>query len=95
MVFAWRGRSLDHHDEDYATLVPSANPAHTPPVDAITQVGTLEEAQELGFNFHSHPWIALSVWTVKAARGSATRGCSLTEERPVKSARLTGMGPFL
>jgi hypothetical protein len=51
-------RSLHHHDENYAALVPSANPAHTPPVDAIAQVGEPEQAQELGFHFHSHPWIA-------------------------------------
>jgi hypothetical protein len=67
-LFARHGkRSLNHHHEDYAALVPSANPTHTPPVDAITDAGTLEQTQELGFYFHSHLWIALFLWTVKAA----------------------------
>ena len=51
-----RKRYLNHHDEHYPALIQSANPADAPPVDAIAQVGTPEQAQKLGFHFH--PWIA-------------------------------------
>jgi hypothetical protein len=40
-------RPLDHHDEDDAALVPSADPAYVPAVDAVAHVNRLEEAQEL------------------------------------------------
>jgi hypothetical protein len=68
-VAATAPASLDHHDENDAALVPSANPVDAPAVGLITEIGGLEEAQELGLNFHGNPWMALSVETVKAGGG--------------------------
>src|ERR1700719_1458164 len=81
-----RKRSLNHHDENYIALVPSANPAHTPPVDAITQVGTPEQVHELGFHFHSHDVDQ----QLQKASPSCTKEASASRE--IGSARFNGTG---
>jgi hypothetical protein len=58
---------LDHHNEDHSAFVPTAHPAHAPAIDSIAEGGRLEQAWELGLNFHSDPSMALSARTVKAA----------------------------
>jgi hypothetical protein len=57
MLIAARGTPwpLDHHNEKDPALVPTANPAHTPAVDAVAQGHRLEQAQELGFKLYCHP----------------------------------------
>jgi len=41
-----------HHDEQNPALVPPANPANAPAVNVIAQSDGLEQAQELGLDFH-------------------------------------------
>ena len=43
---------LDHHYEEHSAFIPTADPAHTPTINAITEGRGFEQAQELGFNFH-------------------------------------------
>jgi hypothetical protein len=60
-------RPFDHHEKEDAALVPTANPAHAPAIDAVIQGGWLGEPQEPSLNFHSHPCMARLGGTVKAA----------------------------
>jgi hypothetical protein len=49
-------------------LVPTANPAHKPPINPVTDRNGLEHAQELGLHFHRNASMAPG-GTVKAAAG--------------------------
>jgi hypothetical protein len=55
---------LDHHHEDYPALVPTANPANAPSVDAVADRNGVEQAQELGL------WMAPAGGAVKASSRS-------------------------
>jgi hypothetical protein len=77
---------LDHHNKEHPALVPSADPAHAPVIDAIGKGHWFEQAEKLGFNFHGNAWMALAGGTVKAM----TAGW--THRRPGSLTRLIGQG---
>jgi hypothetical protein len=51
---AWLiGHALDHHHEQYTAFIPSAQPAHAPAIQVITNLDRPAEPQELRLNMHS------------------------------------------
>jgi hypothetical protein len=60
----------DHNDEEDSALVPAAEPAHLPIIDAIAQRHRLAKPKELGLNVHgslSHTSMARLERTVNSA----------------------------
>ena len=57
---------LDHDDEQDPALVPTADPANAPAIDAIADGSRPEEPQELGLDLHTDLSMALLDRTVKA-----------------------------
>jgi hypothetical protein len=66
-------RPFHHHYEELSVFVPPTNPAHTPTIDSIAQSRGLEEAKELGFDFHGNTWMALASGTPKLRRPDQIR----------------------
>jgi hypothetical protein len=50
-----RPQPFDHHYEEDSEFIPTADPAHTPAINAIAQGRGFETAQQCGFYFNSNP----------------------------------------
>jgi hypothetical protein len=68
-------RLLDHHKKEDAALVPTANPAYAPAINAVADYGRLADAEKLGLNFHSHPCMARLGGNSQGDAGVKQRNC--------------------
>jgi hypothetical protein len=55
-----------HDDKEHATLVPTADPADTPTINAIPNRNFFEKPQKLSLNVHGDPCMARRGGTIKA-----------------------------
>src|ERR1035441_6966173 len=78
VTYVWRAASdyaLHHHHEEDLAFIPSAEPAHPPAIDTITQDRRLAETQESGLDLQflqSGPRFPGRVWGGRAAPAHAS-----------------------
>jgi hypothetical protein len=81
---AWSIRnSLDHHDEQYTAFIPSAQPAHAPPIQVIAHLDRPAKPQELRLNMHSRSGHACLSTDEKSTPRSMGLHCPEPPNRPV------------
>src|SRR5437870_881465 len=74
--------SLHHHDDEDSAFVPTAEPAHSPIIDAIAHCHRLTKPKELGLNVHGcsspHTSMAPVGEGGQGRRRRIARGCTAT-----------------